>query len=282
MSWLKSLVASAQPREEAKTNVKTAQKRLLWLGHNAFLFQYDETLFLVDPFLPSNLSPEDVAANFVLVSHGHADHNAHAAKIARKNDAPIVAGVEAADGFAAQNLRVERMNVGGAIYVPISADPDVPKAQILAVAAPHSSGTPGGTPLGFVLSFSQNGRPLDPNAVETLKPLGETLADADAFSIYFACDCGFFGDMNWIGSLGIDVAVLPIGDRYAMGPGASLDAVRALQPKFVVPSHYDTWPEIEQNVERWSDAVFAYAAPSQPLVARIGVPLEADENGDWR
>jgi L-ascorbate metabolism protein UlaG (beta-lactamase superfamily) len=67
-----------------------------------------------------------------------------------------------------------------------------------------------------------------------------------------------------------------------MGPGASLDAIRALRPKFVVPSHYNTWPPIAQNVERWSAAVVDWAAPAQPLVAQIGVPLEADENGDWR
>ncbi|MBQ6827277.1 MAG: MBL fold metallo-hydrolase, partial [Thermoguttaceae bacterium] len=188
--------------------------------------------------------------------------------------------------FAEQKLRVEPTNVGGAVYVPISPDANVPKAQILTVAAPHSStcpnGAPGGTSLGFVLSFSQNGKPLDPNAVDAIKPLRKTLADADAFSIYFACDSGFFGDMSWIGSLGIDVAVLPIGDRYTMGPAASLDAIRALKPKYVVPSHYNTWPPIAQNVERWSAAVVDWASPTKPLVAKIGAALESNENGDWR
>ena len=269
--------------------MNAAKKRLVWLGHNAFLFEFNGARFLVDPFLPSGLSPlkpEEIAADYVLVSHGHADHCADAATVARKNDAPLVAVAEVADYFAEQKLRVEPTNVGGAIYVPISPDPNVPKAQILTVAAPHSStcpnGAPGGTSLGFVLSFSQNGKPLDPNAVDEIKPLRETLADADAFSIYFACDCGYFGDMSWIGSLGIDVAVLPIGDRYTTGPSASLDAIRALRSKYVVPSHYNTWPPIAQNVERWSAAVKKWAAPTQPLVAKIGAALESDENGAWR
>ena len=266
--------------------MKNTTKKLTWFGHNCFLFEYGEAMFIVDPFLVPDLSPitaERIDATYVLVSHGHDDHCANALTIAQKNNAPIVAVAEVAGFFAQKGVKTEPVNIGGAIYLPIPNDVNFPKAQVLAVQAPHSStlpqGIPGGNSLGFVISFSQNGVSLSPSDA-IIKPMQKTLADAAAFSIYFACDSGYFSEMNWIGKLGIDVAVLPIGDRYTMGPSVSLDAVAALSPRYVVPSHYNTWPPISQNVSQWSDAVRQYTK-SEPLVLTVGNSISEREDGSW-
>ena len=61
--------------------------------------------------------------------------------------------------------------------------------------------------------------------------------------------------MQLIGQQGIDVAVLPIGDLFTMGPSASIEAVKLIQPDVVLPAHYNTWPPIEQNADQWAEDV---------------------------
>lgn len=260
--------------------------KLTWLGHNCFQFERDGLRFIVDPFLVDGVAPrraEEIDVDYILVSHGHADHCQHAVAIAKRCGATIVAVAEMASYFSQQGLKTEPMNIGGAIYLP-SQSSRSPKVQVLAVQAPHSSttpsGTPGGNSMGFVLSFAQNGVDLSPSEGE-IKPMKDALADANAFNAYFACDAGFFSELSWIGALGIDLAVLPIGDRYTMGPRVSLDAIAALSPKHVVPSHYNTWPPISQNADAWSAAVRKYTQAT-PLVPKPGQTLQQDDSQTWR
>ena len=262
-------------------------KRLTWFGHNCFLFEYGDVKFIVDPFLVTGIASvqaSDLKANYLLVSHGHYDHCANALEIARTSQATIVGIAEVASFFGRQGLKTESVNIGGAVYLPISKNSESPKAQILAVQATHSSTMPdnssGGASIGFILSFSQNGSFLSPDKA-VIKPMKDVLADASAFSIYFACDTGFFTDMNWIGTLGIDVAVLPIGDRFTMGPSLSLDAIRAINPQYVVPCHYNTWPPLAQSVEKWNDAVRQYTK-AVPLVLTPGVAVSEGEFNEWK
>ena len=267
--------------------MEKASKRLIWLGHNCFLFEYNGCKFLVDPFLVNGVAPvqaHEIKANYLLVSHGHSDHCASVPEIAANTGATIISVAEVAGFFAKKGLKTESMNIGGAIYLPASKNPEDPKAQIMMVQAPHSStmpdNSPGGNSVGFILSFSQNGTHLSP-AKAPIKPMKNTLDDALAFSIYFACDSGYFTEMNWIGQLGIDVAVLPIGDRFTMGPSLSLDAVNAINPQYVVPCHYNTWEPIAQSVDKWSDAVQQYTK-AIPLVLTPGKTVSEDESGIWR
>jgi L-ascorbate metabolism protein UlaG (beta-lactamase superfamily) len=74
-------------------------------------------------------------------------------------------------------------------------------------------------------------------------------------NIYFACDTALFYDMKLISAPGIALAVLPIGDLYTMGPNDSLEAIRLIDPTYVVADHYNTWPPIEQDVSAWADKV---------------------------
>ena len=266
--------------------MRKSTKKLTWLGHNCFTFTYDDAIFAIDPFLQHKNAPiaaKDAVVDYALVSHGHADHCADVAAFVKARNAPIIAVPEVASAFAKEKLTTEPINIGGAIYLPVSKDPNAPKAQILAVQAPHSStmqnGDPGGVSLGFVLSFSQNGVHIAPDRAP-IAPLDKTLAMAAAFTIYFACDSGYFSEMEWIGKLGVDIAVLPIGNRYTMGPAVSLDAIRAINPRWVVPSHYNTWAPIVQDVEKWADAVRQYTKAS-PLVLAPGESAVESEDGNW-
>ncbi len=75
--------------------------------------------------------------------------------------------------------------------------------------------------------------------------------------IYLAGDTGLFGDMRLIGEEGLDLAAIPIGDNYTMGPDDALRAVKLLQPKVVIPIHYNTFPLIQQDVQAWKKRVEA-------------------------
>jgi L-ascorbate metabolism protein UlaG (beta-lactamase superfamily) len=92
-------------------------------------------------------------------------------------------------------------------------------------------GSDGGNPAGFLLTTTSNKK------------------------IYLACDTGLFGDMSLIGEEGIDLAVLPIGDNFTMGPDDALRAVKLLKPKHVIPVHYDTWELIAQDADAWAGRV---------------------------
>jgi L-ascorbate metabolism protein UlaG (beta-lactamase superfamily) len=136
------------------------------------------------------------------------------------------------------------MNLGGGI--------DLPFGRVKMTIAHHSSvlpdGSNGGSPGGFVLSL-------------------------DGRSLYFACDTALFYDMKLIGAAGLDVAVLPIGDRFTMGPADALEAVKLLAPKRVIPSHYNTWPPIQQDPKAWAARVQA-ETKSEPIILPPGGTLE--------
>jgi L-ascorbate metabolism protein UlaG (beta-lactamase superfamily) len=200
---------------------------------------------LLDPFLNDSptapVKADAVKPDFILVSHGHFDHVADAGSIANRTGAAVVANYEICEWLGRQGVKnTQPMNVGGAI--------DLPFGRVKMTIAHHSSvlpdGSGGGNPGGFVLG----------------------LPDA---TIYFACDTGLFYDMKLIGTLGLDLAVLPIGDRFTMGPDDALEAVKLLAPKRVVPTHYNTWPPIEQDAAAWAARV-KRETQAEPIVLAPG------------
>jgi L-ascorbate metabolism protein UlaG (beta-lactamase superfamily) len=132
------------------------------------------------------------------------------------------------------------MNTGGARTFPFG--------NLKLTIAHHTSmlpdGANGGSPCGF----------------------GLTLGDG---KIYFACDTALFSDMKLIGSGGLDLAVVPIGDLFTMGPDDALEAVKLLKPRRVVPSHYNTWPPISQDAAAWAARVKSETS-SEPIVIEPG------------
>ncbi len=237
---------------------------LKWFGHGTWSLDTGKGTLLVDPFF-SGQRVNGQPVDYILVSHGHEDHVAAVESLLTETETTLVSNVEVCNWFAERGARrTEPMNLGGTIRSPFGT--------ILMTQAVHSStmpdGTPGGNPCGFVVSLS------DGKSRDDLMPLTKELSANG--NIYFACDTGLFGEMSWIGSLGIAAAVLPIGDRYTMGPAMSLDAIVRIRPRYVLPSHYDTWLPIAQDVEAWSGAVRKYT-DAIPVVLR---PNEEFHVGD--
>ena len=210
--------------------------KLTWLGHATWSIVTNSGTILLDPFLNDNPSAtakaDDVEADLILVSHGHADHISDAAAIANRIGVDVITNYEIAL-WLEKNHGVKStigMNIGGTAQTKFG--------KIKMTPALHSSGLPdgsyGGCPAGFLLTLPDEGSEK---------------------TIYFACDTGLFSDMSLIGDLGINIAVLPIGDLFTMGPDDAVAATKLLRPKHVLPTHYDTWPPIEQNAEHWAEQI---------------------------
>ena len=222
--------------------------RVQWLGHSTLLVESDGRRILIDPFLTGNPSAtakaDEVEADYVLVSHGHSDHVADAVSIAKRCGATVVTNFELGNWFTGQGVeKVHGMQHGGGHQL----DPTVHVKLTLAFhgsTLPDGSGY-GGNPCGFLLTC------------------------ADGSRIYDAADTGLFGDMRLIGEEGLDLAILPIGDYYTMGPADSIRAVKLLEPKAVLPIHYDTFPPIKQDVQAWAARVAAETS-ARPVVLPVG------------
>ena len=224
--------------------------KLTWLSHGSWLIEVGGHRILLDPFLTENPAATAKADDFdeishVLISHGHFDHVADAAAIANRCDATIVAIFEIAQWFNGHHCVKSTigMNVGGKIELPFG--------QVKMVPALHSSNLPdgsyGGNPAGFVL-------------------------EADDQRVYFACDTAYFSDMKYYAG-GVDVAVLPIGDLYTMGIDDAVAAVKLIEPKRVLPAHYNTWPPISVDVEEWARRI-RNETNTKPIVLDVGGSLE--------
>ena len=202
-----------------------------WYSHACFLFESPKARLLVDPFLTGNpLAPvkaDTVAADYILVSHGHGDHVGDTVSIARRTGATVISNFEIQNWMVAQGVKnVHPQHIGGGF--------DYPWGRVKLTLALHGSALPdgsyGGNPCGFL--FYLEGK-----------------------KIYHACDTGLFGDMRLIGEEGIDLAILPIGDNFTMGPEDALRAVKLIAPRRVVPIHYNTFDVIKQDPNAWAARV---------------------------
>jgi L-ascorbate metabolism protein UlaG (beta-lactamase superfamily) len=211
---------------------------ITWLGHATFIITTPGGKRIVtDPWLDGNpMCPPDrrriERADLILLSHGHSDHSADAVAVARATDAPVVAIHELALWLERKGLqRVLGMGIGGTITV---AGLDVTMTAALHTSSIVEDNTTVylGQPAGFVVRL-ENGR-----------------------SIYFAGDTALFGDMSLIKDIHTpDIAFLPIGDRYTMGPEAAARACQLLGVRQVVPMHYGTFPVLTGTPERLTQLV---------------------------
>jgi L-ascorbate metabolism protein UlaG (beta-lactamase superfamily) len=203
---------------------------------------------LVDPFLSDNpraaASPEQFEPTHILVSHGHGDHVGDALEIARRSDALVITNFEIANWFQAQGYEnVHPQHIGGGFHYPFG--------YLKLTIAEHGSALPdgsyGGNPCGFLLT-------------------------AEGKKIYLAADTGLFYSMKLIGEEGLDLAMLPIGDNFTMGPDDALRAVKLLEPRRVVPIHFSTFDVIEQDPDAWAERVRA-ETDTEPAVLSPGESL---------
>jgi L-ascorbate metabolism protein UlaG (beta-lactamase superfamily) len=213
-------------------------------GHDCFTIQTDKANLLIDPFLTGNeladVSADQVGADYILLSHAHGDHLGDTVPIAKRTGATVISNFEIHNYMTAQGVNAHPMHIGGARQFPFG--------KVKLTIAHHGSsfpdGTYGGNPCGFLLWL-------------------------EGKVIYFAGDTALTYDMTLYGAEGIDVAMLPIGDNFTMGPEDAVKAVGFLQPKRVILMHYNTFGVITQDAQAVADEIRT-ATKAQPVIMRPG------------
>ncbi len=201
--------------------------RITWLGHATVLVQTARgTNILIDPFIAGN--PRYPKAfrlpakiHYILVTHGHGDHISDAAPVAAKHHSTVVAIYELADYLAQKGAaQTIGMNLGGTVQLE-----DVAATMVEAKHSSAAQDEKGSHYVGVAAGF--------------------VLAVANGPVLYHAGDTAVFGDMKLIQELyRPEVAMLPIGGHYTMGPQEAALAVRLLEPKVVLPLHFGTFPPL--------------------------------------
>ena len=199
-------------------------------GHSTFSIDSDGVKILIDPFFTDNpqakISAGGVEADFILISHGHGDHIADAVAIAKRTGALVIANFEIVAWLGVQGVEnLHPLHIGGGNQFPFG--------RCKMTIAHHGSGLPdssyGGNPSGFLLKLD------------------------NGVTIYYAGDTALTYDMKWLADDSVNVAILPIGDNFTMGPDDALKAIELIRPVTVIPCHYGTWPYIEVDPKAFQD-----------------------------
>ncbi|MFB9330820.1 metal-dependent hydrolase [Paenibacillus aurantiacus] len=226
--------------------------QIVFHGHSCIQLTSRTHSILIDPYMDANPSAvakaDDILAHYILLTHGHDDHITDAVSIAKRNDAPIIAVEELAEYLASQGAKTEPMHVGGEWSFDFG--------RVHLTQAIHTSSV----------------RTVDGQRLYAGVPVGYVV-EMEGKTIYHAGDSGLFGDMKWIGQrFDIDIAFLPIGGRFTMGPSDALVAAEWIQARHVVPIHYGTFPLIRQN-----GGSFIESLSRKGISGRVMVPGEMIE-----
>ncbi len=218
--------------------------KIRWLGHSAFEISTQKVVVYVDPFLSNNPTAaikvdEIKKADYVLVSHDHFDHMGDAVKIAKKTDATLIAVPEVVLSIK-EKIKTVAPNLGAMV--------NLENLKVALVPAFHTCSK--GSPVGFVFTV-------------------------DDKTIYHAGDTSLFGDMKLIGEIyKPEVALLPVGGYYTMGPLEASVAVTLINPKIVIPMHYGTFPVIEQTPDKFVEETRKKAPTVQIVILKPGETYE--------
>ena len=201
-----------------------------FLGHAAFALEHDGTTVLIDPFLTGNpqaaASADDVAADTILLTHGHGDHYGDTVAIAKRTGATVAAITEIAGEIGAEGVDVVDCNLGGTV--------EFDWGSVRLVPAWHTSTTPKGTvstPAGIVIEFADK-------------------------HIYHLGDTALFSDLALPKRRGrLDVALMCIGGHYTMDRFDAVAAAELVGADQIIPCHYNTFPPIETDAQAFKSDV---------------------------
>lgn len=227
--------------------------KITWHAQSAFSLDDGKTSVLVDPFISGNpastTDPDTLNPSTIILTHAHNDHVGDTVAIAKRTGATVIATFELANYIASQGVEnVVGGNHGGTIAFEGGTTKFTPAWHTSSYAAPDGSVVAPGVPAGHVIRFG-----------------GKT--------VYHAGDTSLFLDMQLIGEEGLDVAILPIGDHFTMGPKDAVRAVKMLNAGTVIPCHYNTFPAIEQDAN-------AFKADVERETAAKAVILQPGESVD--
>lgn len=197
-------------------------------GHSVVQIQTNGKTIIIDPFITGNgltdLTVDEVKPDVIILTHGHGDHVGDTVELAKRNDALVIANADLCAFLSFQGVKTHAMHIGGAYQFEFG--------KVKLTQAFHGS--------GYVIDGSQE-------IIYCGMPVGILFMN-EGKTIYHAGDTGLFSDMKLIGERHpIDLAFLPIGDNFTMGPEDAAYAAKLLAAKTVVPIHYNTFPPIKQD-----------------------------------
>ena len=200
--------------------------RLTFFSHSCFLLEIPGARIVFDPYLTENphgrVALGSVPCDWILCSHAHEDHILDAVALAKLHGATVVAPHELAEYFFSQNVRTLDLMPGGGIDLPWGRLDMTPAVHSSALELHNGENRAMGVPCGYVVR-------------------------ARGKSLYHAGDTALVGDMSLIARKGLDVALVPIGDRYTMGVTDAVESLNLPRPKLAVPMHYNTHDKILAN-----------------------------------
>ena len=214
----------------------TEPVKVTFHGHATVTVESDGHKILIDPFFSGNpmakIGPDDVNPDFILISHGHGDHVGDAISIAKRTGALVIANFEIVTWLGNHGVeKTHPLHIGGGNTFPFG----YAKMTVAHHGSSLPDGTYGGDPGGFLLKLNS----------------GKT--------IYFAGDTALVAEMKFLAEEDVDLAILPVGDNFTMGPDDAIKAAQLIKPVTVLPIHYNTWPYIEIDINNLKERMIKEA-----------------------